>query len=54
MIFLVYDMDLNLIGKIVPSIAIDTPFTIDEKGRIVTLREGENGTEICVSENSLS
>lgn len=51
--FLVYDMDLNLIGKIVPSIPIITPFSIDEKGRIVTLREGENGTEICISKNSL-
>jgi len=51
--FLVYDMDLNLIGKIIPSIPIVTPFTIDVKGRIVTLKEDENGTEICISKNSL-
>lgn len=51
--FLVYDMELNLIGKIVPSIPIITPFAIDEKGRIITLKEGENGTEICISKNGL-
>ncbi len=53
-IFLVYDLELNLIGKIKPSTPIITPFTIDGAGHIISLKEEENESKICVSKNSVS
>ena len=48
-----YDTDLNLIGIIIPSLPILTPFAIDDDGRIVALVEEENSTNISISKISV-
>lgn len=50
---LCYDTELNLVGEIIPESPIMAPFTIDSKGRIIALAEGDSETNICISKKTL-
>lgn len=50
---LCYDTELNLVGEIIPQSPIMAPFTIDSKGRIIALAEGDSETNICISKKTL-
>ncbi|MCM1110481.1 MAG: TolB-like 6-bladed beta-propeller domain-containing protein [Clostridium sp.] len=53
-VILEYDLNLNLISTIRPTMSIDAPFTIDKTGHIISLKEDKNETKICISKAPIS